>query len=179
VPAFALCTLAVIVQLPLAGMLALLNAMLVVVEVNAIAAPVQVVAVSGAAGWPDVLIVRPLGNVVLKFDCVSAKALEFERVIVSVEVTFGATLAGENDSVIVGTAGFTAKLAGHAVAAVPVAEDGAVLVAIPLIKLTVSVSMLPTESVIASVKVPVPPLTVTLDVLPPPLMRFVGFAVHA
>jgi hypothetical protein len=174
VPVVALCTVAVIVQLPLAGMLALLNAVLVVVDVNAIVAPVQVVAASGAAGWPDVLMVRPLGNVVLKFDCVSAKPLVLASVIVSVEVAFGATVAGENDSVIVGAAGSTAKLAGQAVAALPDAEGGAELVAIPFVKLTVSISVLPAESVIVSVKFPVPPVTVTLELFAPLLIRPAG-----
>jgi hypothetical protein len=44
----------------------------------------------------------------------------------SVEVTFSATLSGENDSLTVGAAGATVKAAGHAVDRVP-ADVGAVL----------------------------------------------------
>src|SRR5208282_2652045 len=100
---------------------------LVVVEVSASPAPVQVVPVSGAAGDPEVLIVRPDGSVALKLDWVSAKPLAFVKVIVSVEFPFGVTLAGANDALIVGAAMFTPIGVGQADALVPDAEAGAEL----------------------------------------------------
>src|ERR1700677_4768262 len=129
------------VQLPSAGMFALARLTEVVVLESDTAAPPQVVAAAGV-----VASVRFVGSVSAKLDCVSAKPLAFESVMVSVDTTSLAVVAGANDSLTVGAAGATVMAAGHAVALLP-AELGAVLVALSAVSVSVSVSMFPAESV--------------------------------
>ena len=161
------------VQLPSAGMFAAARLTDVVVLVSEAAAPPQLVVAAGA-----VATLRFAGSVSAKLDCVSANPLVFESVIVRVDATLFAVVAGENDSLTVGAAGLTLIAAGHAVALVP-AEIGAVLVALSAVSVTVSVSMLPAESVTIRFKVPAAGLTVTLAPFAPLTMRLDGEAVHA
>src|SRR5580704_1219768 len=161
------------VQLPSAGMFAWARLTAVVVLVSDAAAPPQVVAAAGVAAR-----VRFVGSVSAKLDCVSAKPLVFESVMVSVETELFTVVAGENASLTVGAAGLTVMAAGHAVALVP-AEDGTVLTAVSAVSVTVSVSMFPAESVTVKVKVPAAGLTVTRALLEPLAMRLDGEAVHA
>ena len=79
------------------------------------------------------------------------------KVMVSVEATFSATLAGENAALTVGGTGVTVIGVGHAAAAVP-ADDGAVVVAPSDVNETVAASVLPAESVTVRVKDPALPL---------------------
>ena len=65
----------------------------VVVLVSDTAAPPQVVAAAGV-----VARVRFAGSVSAKLDCVSAKSLEFESVMVSIDTELFTVVAGENDS---------------------------------------------------------------------------------
>ena len=88
-------------------------------------------------------------------DWVSAKPLALLKVTTSMAGTFAATLAGENAALSVGAAGVTVMGAMQALALVP-AEDGAVVLAPPALKLTTAVSVLPAESVTTSVSVPAP-----------------------
>jgi hypothetical protein len=150
-----LITLIVIVQLPLAGILAPASVTLFVVLVNDMDAPVQVVAGAGMV-WR----VRLAGSVCVKPDWVNTKPLLLLSVNVSVEAALGATLAGENAWVMTGAIGVTFISGGHAPALVA-AEDGAVLVAPPEVKVKMVVSVFPSESVTVRVKVPWPlPLVV-------------------
>ncbi len=113
----------VIVQLPFAGILAAASVTLLVVLLNDLDAPPQVVAGAGM-----VAIVRLAGRVCVRPVWVSAKPLLLVSVMVSVAVTLGATLPGEKASVTTGASGVTVSGVGHALALEP-AEDGAVVVA--------------------------------------------------
>jgi hypothetical protein len=98
--------------------------------------------------------------------------------MVSVDTVLCTVVAGENDSLTSGATGATVMAAGQAVALVP-AEDGAAVVAVSAVSVTVSVSMFPAESVTVNVKVPAAGLTVTRALSAPLTMRFDGEAVHA
>src|SRR5580698_10412856 len=161
------------VQLPSAGMFAWARLTAVVVLVSDAAAPPQVVAAAGVAAR-----VRFVGSVSAKLDCVSAKPLVFESVMVSVDTELFTVVAGENVSLTVGATGVTVMAAGHAVALVP-ADVGAVPMALPAVSATVSVSMFPAESVTVKVKVPGAGWTVTRAFFAPLTMRLEGDAVHA
>ena len=123
----ALITLKVMVQLPLAGMLA--PAMVTALEelVRVPEAPLQVVVGAG-----DVWTLRLAGTVSVNPDWVNAKPFVLLKVMVSVAAAFALTLVGENASVTVGGTGVTVMGVGHAVADVP-AEDGVFTVAAPAI----------------------------------------------
>jgi hypothetical protein len=152
-----LMTLMVMVQLLMAGIIAFASVTLLVVLVNDIAVPLQVVAGAGLA-WID----RLAGKACVRPDCVKSKPLLLVNVIVSVEAAFGATVAGAKASVTTGAIGVTANGAGQALAAV-FADAGAGLVAPPDVKVRTVVSVFPAESVTVSVKEPWPlPLVVTL-----------------
>ena len=118
--------------MPLAGMMAPLKVTELVELVNVPDAPAQVVVGAGRV-W----IVRCAGNVSVKAAWVSAKALAFLKVMVSVDATFSLTVVGKNEVLTVGATGATVRGVGHAVTAVP-AEDGALMVAAPCaLKVTV------------------------------------------
>ena len=152
-----LMTLMVMVQLLMAGIIAFASVTLLVVLVNDIAAPVQVVAGAGIA-W----IERLAGSDCVRPDCVKSKPLLLVKVIVSVEAAFGATVAGANTSVTTGAIGVTANGAGQALAAV-FADAGTLLTTPPDVKVRVVASIFPAESVTVRVKVPWPlPLVVIL-----------------
>jgi hypothetical protein len=86
------------VQLPLAGMMAPVSAMLVPLATRDTVVPPQVVA-------PVPVKLNDAGNVSMKSDCVRANAFELLNVTVSVDATLGPVVAGTNASVIVGAAG--------------------------------------------------------------------------
>lgn len=143
------------------------------VELSAAAAPLHVVVGVLPSGT-----VRFAGRVRPKLDCVSAKPLLFDSVMVSVDGELVTVAAGENDSLTVGAAGCKVSAVGHAVALVP-AEAGAVLVAVVAVSVAVSVSTFPAESVTVKVKVPGAGSTVTCALLAPLTMRLDGEAVQA
>ena len=122
----ALVTLKVMVQLPLAGMLA--PAMVTALEelVRVPEAPLQVVVGAG-----DVWTLRLAGTVSVNPDWVNAKPFVLLKVMVSVAAAFALTLVGENASVTVGGIVVKVKGVGHALAAVP-ADEGVFTVAIPV-----------------------------------------------
>ena len=152
-----LMTLKVMVQLLMAGIMAFASVTLLVVLVNDIAAPVQVVAGAGLA-W----IERLAGSDCVSADWVKSKPLLLVKVMVSVVTALGATVAGANASLTTGAIGVTTSGAGQALAAV-FAEDGALLTTPPEVKVRVVASVFPAESVTVRVKVPWPlPLVVTL-----------------
>src|SRR6201992_4506294 len=154
---------------PLTGMFALLNTTLAVPLVSVMFPPLQVVEGAGAANS-----VRPLGTDSVMPDCVNANPLPLASVTVSAELASTGTLSGENVSVTVGAATDTVMGATQAVALLP-PEGGAEVMAPFARKLTVTVSVLPAESVTTNVKVPVPvdmrctvePACETTDTLPP------------
>src|SRR5271156_5069542 len=145
-----LMTLTVMVQLLMAGIMAFASVTLLVVLVNDIAAPVQVVAGAGIA-W----IERLAGKACVSPDWVKSKPLLSVNVMVSVEAAFGATMAGAKASVTTGAIGVTVIGAGHALAAV-FADDGTLLTTPPDVNCKMVASILPVESVTVSVKVPRP-----------------------
>src|SRR5271170_2224707 len=150
-----LMTLKVMVQLLMAGIMAFASVTLLVVLVNDIAAPVQVVAGAGIA-W----IARFAGKTCVRPDWVKSKPLLLVNVMVSAEAAFGATVAGAKASVTTGAIGVMVIRAGQALAAV-FAEAGAVVLAPGEVKVTVAVSVFPVESVTVRVKFP-RPVAVTL-----------------
>jgi hypothetical protein len=151
VPTVALCTLNVMLQLPLAGILAPVSVTLVVVLLSDMEPPLHAVAAPGEAAK-----MRLAGKEIVMPDCVKANGLELLNVSTNAAAALTATLAGEKDSVIDGGTGVTVMSAMQADAAVP-ATDGAALFAPPLAgKLTTAVSVLPAESFTTSVKVPAP-----------------------
>jgi hypothetical protein len=137
-------------QLPLAGIVAPVMDTALAELVNVPDAPAQVVVGAG-----DVCIAKLPGTVSVKLDWVKSKALALLNVMVSVEATFSATLAGENASVTAGGVSVTVSGVGHAVAAVP-AEVGAKLLALFDVTVMVAVSASPAESVMVNVSVSVP-----------------------
>jgi hypothetical protein len=151
-------------QLPLAGIFAPDKDTLLLVLVSANAAPPQVLA---GACEPNV---KFAGSVTVIPECVSAKALVFPKVTTSTAGVLAATLAGENAALTVGAAGVTVMGAMQALALVP-AEDGAVVLAPPAVKLTAAVSVRPAESVTTRVSVPAPlDVTLTCALVAPELM---------
>jgi hypothetical protein len=152
----ALITLMVMVQLPLAGIFAAARVTLLVVLVKDIDAPPHVVVGAGMAA-----MVRLAGSVCVRPDCVNAKPLLLLNVNVSVDAALGATLAGENASLTTGAIGVTVIGMGHALA-LPPADAGALLVAVPAEKVTVAASELLAESVTLSTNVPAAPFQVTM-----------------
>jgi hypothetical protein len=167
-------TLKVIWQLPLAGILAFARVTPSVALVRLMLEPVQVVAGAGIASS-----MRLAGNVSVRPDCVRAKGLEFLSVIVSTEVAFGATLAGEKAASMVGADGVTVIGAGQAFAALP-PEDGPEVVAMVDVNVTVSVSVLPEESVTVTRSVPGPfQVTIACGVVVPAGTLTAPVALHA
>jgi hypothetical protein len=93
--------------------------------------------------------------------------LVLPKVTTSTAGTFAATLAGENAALTVGAAGVAVMGATHAEAAVP-ATDGAGVVALLAVNVTIAVSLLPDESVTTRVKVPAPvAITFTVEFVAP------------
>lgn len=129
-------------------MMALLKVTALAVALTEAPTPVQVVAGAGA-----VAMVKPVGSVWVKFDCVRAKPFAFVKVRVSVDTVDGRTVAGEKAWVIVGAIGVGSIGVGQAVAAVP-AVLGAVLDALFEVTVMLAVSVSLASSVIVSVKVP-------------------------
>jgi hypothetical protein len=149
-PALALCTLNAMLQLPLAGILAPVRTLLVVVLLSDMEPPLHDVDGPGEAAK-----MRLAGSEIVMADCVKENGLELFNVSVNAEAALTATLAGENAALSVGAAGVTVMSVIQAEAAVP-AIDGAALVAPVAVKLTTAVSVLPAESFTTSVKVPAP-----------------------
>jgi hypothetical protein len=143
-----------------------------VVLPSASAAPVQVVAAVAPAA-----AVRFSGKDTLRLDWVSANPFVFTSVRVNVDTALRATAAGENDALTEGATGFTASGVGQALARVP-AELGAELLAELDVNSTVSVSVLPAESVIVNVSVPGTGLMVTWALLAPLSMMLAGEALQ-
>jgi hypothetical protein len=97
------------------------------------------------------------------------------KVIVSVEVTVGPTVAGTNAAAIVGATGLNETACVHAL--LP-AVDGAVVVALVAPTVIVAMSVPPCESVTVRVKVP-EPVTVTCALVVPEVMVRPPLAAHA
>jgi hypothetical protein len=173
VPADAACNGSVMVQLPSAAMFAPLKETAVELFVSERAAPVHVVDGAGAGAS-----VSPGGSATCRLDWVSAKPLAFAIVTVSVDAEFGATVAGEKFSVTVGGSGVTASGAGQALFGPP-ELDGAELVAVLAVSVTVSVSLFPALSVTVSMSVPGDGSMVTLAVAAPLTMMPAGTADQA
>jgi hypothetical protein len=95
---------------------------------------------------------------------VSAKALVFVSVIVSVEAIVSPTLEGENACDRVGGEGVTESEVGQGDEPALV---GALVEALDAVSVTTAVSVAPSESVTVRVNVPVPGSTVTLAAEPP------------
>src|SRR5271168_5417807 len=98
----ALITCMVIVQLPLAGIFAAASITLLVVLVNDMAAPPQVV-----VGACMLAMLRLAGSVCVRPDWVRSKPLPLVNVRVSVATTLVATLAGANAAPTTGAIGVT------------------------------------------------------------------------
>jgi hypothetical protein len=158
----------VTVQVPLAGIIAPVRAMLVPLATRETVVPVQVVA-------PFPATLNELGSVSIRSDCVRANAFELFKVIVSVDATVGPTVAGTNASVIVGATGVNETALVHAL--LP-AVDGAVLVALVAPTVMVAVSVAPCESVTVRVRVPAP-VTLACELLVPDVMVSPPLADHA
>ena len=126
----------------------------VLVVVKLISPPVHVVwaaAVAVAVG-----MLRLLGKVAEKLDCVNAKPLVLLKVMVSVESTFSPTLSGEKASEIAGAAGLTVSEVGQAVVpALPGVVEAAVTAPAALTD-SVAVSTAPALSVTVKLTVPLP-----------------------
>jgi hypothetical protein len=101
------------------------------------AAPVQEVDGAGVGAS-----VSPEGRVSSRLDWVSAKPLALASVTVNIDAAFSATVAGEKLSVTVGGSGDTSSAVGQALFAPP-EVDGAVVVAVLAVRVTVSVSVCP------------------------------------
>ena len=154
-------------------MFAPLNETVVAVLVSVWAAPVQEVDGAGVGAS-----VSPEGRVSSRLDWVRAKPLALARVTVSVDTVFSATVAGEKLSVTVGGSGDIASAVGQAFFALP-EVDGAAVVAVLAVRVTVSVSMLPALSVTVSVRVPGDGSMVTLEAVAPLTMMLEGTADQA
>jgi hypothetical protein len=144
----ALITLKVMVQLPLAGMLAPAMVTVLAELVKVPDAPLQVVVGAG-----EVCTLRLAGMVSVKPDWVKAKPFVLLKVMVSVEAAFALTLVGEKSSVTVGGTGVNVMGVGHAVADVP-ALVGAIEVAPVELNVTIACSVLLAESVTVRVNIP-------------------------
>jgi hypothetical protein len=150
-------------QLPLAGIFAPDNVTLLDVLLSDNAAPPQVLV---GVCWPNA---RLAGKDTVIPDWVSANPLVLLKLTTNSAATFTATLAGENAALTVGDAGVTVMGLRHALALVP-AEAGAVVPALPAVKFTTAVSVLPAESVTTRLSVPMPLAVIFTWALVAPLL---------
>lgn len=125
VPAVAVFTVKVMEHSPLDGIIAPLKLTALAELVKVPEAPAQVVVGAG-----ELSMVKLAGTVSVNADWVNAKPLAFAKVMVSVAAAFSVTVAGENDSLIVGATGATVIGVGQALTVVP-AEVGALIVTAP------------------------------------------------